>query len=404
MLTFKQHLAEQLLFEAKNVHLEHAEDEILNGGHDGARRALDSIEMVAGMLSGHTNKQYNVTAKWDGSPAIFAGINPENGKFFVGTKAVFAKKNPRIVHTAADADEMYSDNPELASILKAALEHLSKLGIKGVLQGDMMFGPGSMPKEETIDGEKYVTFKPNTILYAVPADSDLAKKIMAAKMGVIFHTSYKGDTFQDMSSSFNVDIKRLNKTKDVWFDDASYLDSSGTVTLTAEQTQDVRNHVITANKVLKKISEQELDALLANKTFIGLVKMYINSRIRGGKHFGATDKFVHGLEQFIHERISKEKTKPQSQAAKKQKQSDLIQKFHPTLVKVIEFMNHVNEAKLALIKKLNAMSKIGTFLQTSDGYKVTAPEGFVAVDHLTNKAVKLVDRLEFSRANFAKEK
>jgi hypothetical protein len=129
--------------------------------------------------------------------------------------------------------------------------------------------------------------------------------------------------------------------------------------------------------------------------------MYFNSRIRQGQHFGPTKKLVQGLERFLHERIDKEKTKPESKAKKKDKTSGLIQQMHPTLVKVVEFMNHVNEAKLALIKKLNAMNKIGTFLQTADGFKVTAPEGFVAVDHLTDKAIKLVDRLEFSRANFA---
>jgi hypothetical protein len=367
----------------------------------GARRALDSIEMVAGMLAGQSNKQYSVTAKWDGSPAIFAGTNPETGKFFVGTKAVFSKGNPRRVESAADADKMYSDQPELAEVLKAAHKHLSKLGIKGVVQGDMMFGPGRMPEKKTIKGEEYITFKPNTILYAVPVDSELAKRIQRAKIGVIFHTSYSGKTFDDMKSSFKVNVKSFKKTDDVWYDDASYLDETGTVTLTAQQTQDVRDHVIAANKALKTISEQELSALLSNKTFISTVKMYFNSRIRQGQHFGPTKKLVQGLERFLHERIDKEKTKPESKAKKKDKTSGLIQQMHPTLVKVVEFMNHVNEAKLALIKKLNAMNKIGTFLQTADGFKVTAPEGFVAVDHLTDKAIKLVDRLEFSRANFA---
>lgn len=381
--------------------MEHAEDEILNHGLDGARKALDAIEMVAGMLEGHAHKHYKVTAKWDGSPAVICGINPENNKFFVGTKSVFSKGNPRIIQSAADAKKMYGDQPELAGLLEASYKHLSKLGIKGVLQGDLMFGPGRMPEEKTIDGDEYVTFKPNTIMYAVPADSDLAKQIKRAKIGIIFHTSYKGDTFQDMSSSFNVNVKDLKRTPDVWFDDASYLDETGTVTLTAEETQDVRDHVIAANKALKSIKEQELNNLLSNKTFVGLIKMYVNSRIRGGKHFGPTNKFVQGLEKFIHDRIEKEKTKPETKATKKDNTTQLIEKLHPTLVKVIEFQNHVNEAKLALIKKLNAINKIGTFLETPDGFKVTAPEGFVAVDHLTNRAIKLVDRLEFSRANFA---
>lgn len=401
MFTFKQYLAESFLTEGKNVHLEHVEDEILNDGLRGARRALDALENVAGMLAGHSQKHYNLTAKWDGSPAIFAGTNPENGKFFVGTKAVFSKGTPKLVYSASDADKFYRDQPELANVLKASLKHLSKLGIKDVLQGDLMFGPGRMPKEQTIDGEEYITFKPNTITYAIPADSKLAERIRRAKIGIIFHTKYTGDAIQNLSSSFDVNVKQLKKTADVWYDDASYLDETGTVTLTAQETQEVRNHVINANKVLKTISEQELTQALGTKSFAQAIKKFINQRVRKGQHVGDTKKFVAELEEFLHQEIDKEKTQPGTKATKKQKTTQKIKQIHPTLLKVVEFINHVNEAKLELIGKLNKLNKIGTFLQTADGYKVTSPEGFVAVDHLTNKAVKLVDRLEFSRANFA---
>jgi hypothetical protein len=404
MITFKQHLAEQLLVESKNLHLEHAEDEILNSGHTGARKALDTIEMVAGMLSGHAHNHHSVTAKWDGSPAIVAGTDPETGKFFVGTKSVFAKRAPKRVSTAAEADAMYGDKPELAEVLKSALKHLSKLNIKGVLQGDMMFGPGRMPEEKMIDGDKYLIFQPNTIVYAVPVDSELASKIRRAKFGIIFHTSYTGDTIADMKASFRVDVKKLGSTPDVWVDDASYLDKTGTVTLTAEETQDVRDHVIAANKVLKLISEADLNEILSNKPFIAAMKIYINSRIREGQHYGDTAAFVTTLETFIHDRIEGEKVKPDTKQRKKDRTTELIERFHGTLLKVVEFMNHTNEAKLALVRKLNAMNRMGTFLQTADGFKVTSPEGFVAVDHLTNRAIKLVDRLEFSRANFSRER
>lgn len=402
MLSFKQHLAESILFEAKNVHLQHAEDAILNTGLDGARHALDAIESVAGMLMGTTHKHYNVTTKWDGSPAIFAGINPESGKFFVGTKGVFSKGNPKIIEKPSDIRKHYGDKPQLSKLLKAALEHLPKINIKGVLQGDMMFGPGDI-KDQTIHGERYLTFMPNTILYAVPVDSKLAERIKTAKMGIIFHTSYSGDSFQNLKSSYNVSAKDLNQHQDVWFDDATYMDESGTATLTAEETQDIRDHVINANKMLKTISSQEMDNLLANKTFVGLIKMYINSRIRSGQHFGNIDEFVAGVEKFIHDRVEGEQTKDATKLAKKQRITNLIQKEHSTLLKVVAVQSHINDAKLALIKKLSAVNNIGTFLSTPDGFKVTSPEGFVAVDHLTNNAIKLVDRLEFSQANFARK-
>ena len=50
---------------------------------------------------------------------------------------------------------------------------------------------------------------------------------------------------------------------------------------------------------------------------------------------------------------------------------------------------------------MNKAASIKTFLKTKDGFEVTGVEGFVAIDHLTGGAVKIVDRMEFSRANFS---
>ncbi len=214
-MNFTQFLTEAK--EGKNLHLEHIEDEVLNRGVPGARDAINFLQSLRDMLAGHSQSKVNVTTKWDGAPAVFCGINPENGKFFVGTKGVF-NANPKLNYTDADIDANHTSEG-LNSKLKVALRYLPKLGIKGVLQGDMMFAKGDIA-EKNIDGENYITFQPNTIVYAVPSDSKLARMMLSAQMGIVFHTSYTGKTMADMKASFNIDIGHLTITKDVWFRDA----------------------------------------------------------------------------------------------------------------------------------------------------------------------------------------
>ena len=230
-MKFMEYLKESK--EGKNVHLEHLEDNVLNGGVSGARESIEFLRSLRNMLAGHTGSKVNVTTKWDGAPAIFVGTNPENGKFFVGTKSVFAK-NAKLNYTDDDIDENHPSEG-LNQKLKLALAFLPKLGIKGVLQGDMMFSKGDI-KHEKIDGEDYIIFQPNTIVYAVPTKSRLAQTMLAAQVGVVFHTSYSGKTLETMKASYNIDIGHLKPTKDVWFRDASFTDASGSVTFTEEET------------------------------------------------------------------------------------------------------------------------------------------------------------------------
>ncbi len=177
-----------ILNEAKLTHLEHLEDAIFDDGYAGGVEALKILTDISNTLAGHSKKPINIQAKVDGAPSIVAGINPENGKFFVGTKAVF-NRTPKLNYTNADVDKHHEGN--LAVKLKIALKEFPKMGIKGIIQGDFMFIPSDL-KKETIDDEKYVTFTPNTITYAIPAGTDLAKKITKAKVGVVWHTTYSG--------------------------------------------------------------------------------------------------------------------------------------------------------------------------------------------------------------------
>ena len=228
MQSFKQYLNE-----ARNTHLEHLEDEIVNNGYEGGLNAVNFLSSLRTMMLGSSGSKLNVSVKWDGAPAVFCGTNPENGKFFVGSKSIF-NVTPKINYTNRDIDRNHGGG--LADRLKICLKYLPRLGIRGVVQGDLLFVPGDI-KGVTIHGEKAIAFKPNTITYAVPENTPLARRILNAKLGIIFHTSYSGKTMKDLKASFKVNVKSLRPSKDVWFDDASFKDTSGSALFTIKQNK-----------------------------------------------------------------------------------------------------------------------------------------------------------------------
>ena len=208
MLTFKQYLTEAK--EGKNLHLEHIEDEILNYGVDGGRASINFVRSLRDMFAGATRSSINMTVKWDGAPAIFAGIDPEDGKFFVGKKSVF-NVEPQLYKTNADIDKYTSG--DLNAKFKVALREFPKLGIKGVLQGDLMFTSSGKKLTTYKDGsgksETMISFQPNTIVYMVPENTPFGKKIDRSKLGIVFHTSYSGKSLDSMTASFDIDIELL---------------------------------------------------------------------------------------------------------------------------------------------------------------------------------------------------
>ncbi len=392
--------------EGKNVHLEHLEDNILNGGVSGAREAIEFLRSLRNMLAGHAGSKMNVTTKWDGAPAIFAGTNPENGKFFVGTKSVFAK-NAKLNYTDEDIDENHPGEG-LNQKLKLALAFLPKLGIKGVLQGDMMFSKGDI-KKETISGEEYIIFQPNTIVYAVPVKSKLAQTMLAAQIGVVFHTSYSGKTLETMKASFNIDIGHLKTTKDVWFRDASFTDASGSVTFTEEETAAITSILSNAGRIFQSIPALTLNRIAASDVFLTQIKTFNNTKVREGKKISDTRVHTQELLNYVEAKLNKEilAAKKEETKQKRIKEKNEVMRFYRSnaiqLKSIFDLMNLIVDAKLMIIRKLETIKSIGTFVRTDDGFRITAPEGFVAVDHV-GKALKLVDRLEFSRQNFNAQK
>ena len=242
----------------KNLHLEHLEDEIINYGVSGGRAALNFLRSLRDMMAGSSRSSVNMTVKWDGAPAIFAGIDPEDDKFFVAKKSVF-NVSPKLYKTNKEIDNDLSG--ALNSKFKIALSEFSKLGITGVLQGDLMFTDDV--GKDTIDDTKYYTFQPNTIIYAVPIDSKFGKIINKAKIGIVWHTTYSGDTLQDMKASFGVNISGLKKTSSVWMDDATYKDTSGKSTFTANETAKITDVLSQVGKTFHKINSGSLKKFLA---------------------------------------------------------------------------------------------------------------------------------------------
>jgi len=392
--------------EGKNVHLEHLEDNVLNAGVTGAREAINFLRSLRDMLAGHTGTKMNVTTKWDGAPAIFAGTNPENGKFFVGTKSVFAK-NAKLNYTDEDIDANHPGEG-LNQKLKLALAFLPKLGIKGVLQGDMMFSKGDI-EHETIDGEDYIIFQPNTIVYAVPTKSKLAQSMLAAQIGVVFHTSYSGKTLETMKASFNIDIGHLKTTKDVWFRDASFTDASGSATFTEEETASLTSILSQAGRVFQSIPALTLNRIAASEVFLTQIKTFNNTKVREGKKIADTRLHTQELINWVEARLNKEvlAAKKEDTKQKRLKEKNEVMRFYRSnaiqLKQIFDLMNLLVDAKLMIVRKLETIRSIGTFVRTDDGFRITAPEGFVAVDHV-GKALKLVDRLEFSHKNFTAQK
>jgi hypothetical protein len=387
----------------KNVHLEHIEDEIINRGVAGGRDAINFLRSLRDMLAGHSASKVNITTKWDGAPAIFCGINPENGEFFVGTKSIF-NKDAKLNYTDDDIDRNHPGEG-LNDKLKVALAFLPKLGIKGILQGDMMFTKADLQRKQ-IDGEDYITFQPNTIVYAVPIDSKLAKIMMAAQLGVVFHTSYSGKTMADMKASFNIDIGRLQTTKDVWFRDASFTDASGSATFTEPETKEITRLLSSAGRTFQGINSMTLNRISASDVYSTYIKTFYNTKIRAGVKIANTKQHTQEMNKWIEDKLNKsiQEAKKEDTKQKRISEKNQIMRFFrnatPDLISMFDFMNDIIDAKLMIVRKLETIKSIGTFIRTDDGFKVTAPEGFVAVDRLKGSAVKLIDRLEFSQANF----
>jgi hypothetical protein len=350
-----------------------------------------------------------MNTKFDGAPAVFAGYDPADGKFFVAKKGIF-NKNPKIYKTPADVDADTSG--DLNVKLKLALAEFPKLGMSKnvVLQGDFLYSAEDI-KTIVVDGQSYVTFHPNTIVYSIPAESDLAKTIQRSKIGVVWHTVYRGDDIETMSASFGEKIAgTLKSVNSVWSVDAYFDDVSGKATFTKDETDTITKMLSDAGKIFQKLPATVLNGLADNETRRIRVNAFINSKIREGERIRNPVTFVDDLIKALNDFFDKEiasKKSPAGQETARAKKAEAMAYFDQTkksdLVAMFTLYNLIIDAKQMIISKLNEVGQMKTFLRTKDGYEVTGQEGFVVADHLGKNALKLVDRLSFSKANFSTE-
>jgi hypothetical protein len=396
MISFKESITEN-----KNTHMTHIEDKVLYGGVKGTRDAIMALRSMRDMLGGEHDG--NVSVKWDGAPAVFAGTDPSDGRFFVAKKSIF-NKSPKVYKSDGDIDADTSG--DLNAKLKLALQYLPELGIKGVIQGDFLYASSDLKKSK-IKGKDYITFHPNTIVYAVPAGTEMAKQVQAAKIGIVWHTSYSGSSFEGLKASYGVDISKFRKSTNVWSQDAMLRDMTQ-YTMSKKDTNEVNALLSEAGRIFNRISGTTLRQLEANQALAQTIETFNNTYVRKGEVVDNTTVHVNKLVSWIKARYRKEIQSRKTEKGKsvQQKKLDEVLSFFSaenksSLKEIFELQKMIVLAKLKLINILNKLGNVDTFLKTNRGYRTTGQEGYVAIDKLGGDAVKIVDRMEFSYANFS---
>ncbi len=396
---------------SKNTHLEHLEDSILLDGQQGAKDAFMFLDELARVFSGVQKNNFKITTKWDGAPAVFCGTHPDTKKFFVGSKSVF-NVNAKINYTAEDIDRNHGNSPGLATKLKDCLKYLPELGIQGMAQGDLLFTDDKEKKK--IDGTNCLIFQPNTITYCIPEGDELYNKASKAKLGVVFHTSYSGKSMDSVQATFGYDVSKLS-------------DSNNVLVLSAETEQLGQDILITdqEKKSLQQLKTESVKSLSNASSFLDTVaeqiktkdqlvlgtrlKIFFNKYVREGKKLPKDTVFVKEFQKYFEGEVQKAADKVKTPKAKTAKLNklyeglDVMKKQEKALMSTVNLYSSIQSAKEIFIRKLEKGERFGTYLRTENGYKVTAPEGYVAIQDGTN-AIKLVDRLSFSVANFNVEK
>jgi hypothetical protein len=381
-------------------HLTHLEELILTSKKEGLITAIQFLKELYEVFKGKVDSQVFTTIKFDGAPAAIVGINPENNKFFVSTKSV-ANVNPKINYTEEDIDKNHGHAPGLAKKLKMALKYLPAVIREGVYQGDFMFDQEDL-KQQNVDGEDLILFKPNTITYAVERHSPLGQRILNSKIGIVFHTKYSGTNLQTLKKSSDVNVSEFNQTQDVFVDDAKFKDISGVATFTKDESSKFESLVDASETAGNRIKWDEIP-----ENVYGFLNTFINSLIRQGRFVEKPREEYDNFVQWLTAKANKDVEKMKTEKGKTQKQQALnsfLVKIESSKMDILNLFNltkKLEQAKSMFIAKYNSAIKTKQFLTQPDGsLKVTAPEGYVAVDHLGNM-VKFVSRLDFSAANFS---
>jgi flavodoxin len=381
-------------------HLTHLEELVLTSKKQGLDIAIQFLKELYEVLKGKTDSKTFVSIKIDGAPAVTAGINPENNNFFVGTKSI-GNVNPKINYTDEDIDKNHGHAPGLVKKLKLALKYLPSVIKDGVYQGDFLFDQQDL-KSQNIDGEDLILFKPNTITYAVEQHSAFGQRILNSKIGIIFHTKYSGHNLQNLKKSSDVSVSEFNQTQDVFVDDAKFKDISGLATFTKDESEKFETIIDSCETAGNRINWEQIP-----ETIYTNLNIFINSLIRQGRFVQKPQDEYNNFVQWVNEKGMKAVDQLKTEKGKQKKQQALnefvaaIEQNQKDVLNLFNLSKKLEQAKMMFVSKYNSAIKTKQFLTQPDGsLKVTAPEGYVAVDNLGNMT-KFVDRLSFSAANFA---
>lgn len=389
-----------------NTHMTHLEDLIFLQGVKGGQDAIHFLRKYRELLKGNSTSSVDTTVKWDGAPAIFMGPHPESGNFLVAKKSIFAKTTPMWYESIKDIDA----DPKLSSDLKAkfkvAFNMYKDAGIKKIIQGDFLFAKADL-KTKRVGEEEFVSFQPNTIVYMVPAKSELGKKIKKMKMGIVFHTQYTGSALDSMRSDFSITMPKA--PDNVWQIDAKYPDMAGTATLTASESRTVDKKLSAAGSAFRSIPAEAFKVITHAPIAIHLCT-YVNKFVRAGTTPSSAEAAA-GFSAYLKGYFDKERDKRSTikgKAAVDQREMEIVRPLsaisNEKMKKLFEMYYCMQEVKDLFVKKLSLAGNVKTFLQMANGdLKVTGHEGFVAIDKTGTNSVKLVDRMEFSYANFSDE-
>jgi hypothetical protein len=395
MLRFKHFIIENKEEEGSKLkHLTHVEDKAFEGSH-GTSSAISAINEAHNYIkNGQSGPK--LTMKYDGSPSIVYGHHPETGKFFVASKSAF-NKNPKINYTSEDIDRNHGHAPGLAEKLKDALHHLPKVAPKrGVYQGDLMFSGNDVKHKD--DGS--ASFTPNTISYT--ARGDEADKIKRAKVGVVTHTQYHGNSIASMTADPNPDHHNFAHHPDVYGKSPEH-DTKNVHYSESAQTE-FNTHLSAAKKLHDTHKNTMYEATEPHSGDSGHLATYINHTVRTGEKPTAQ-----GLKSHIAGKYQKAIDKLKTTASQARKNTELqshldhIDGNSEHYNNLLKLHHHLQKAKDVLVNTLNQHE--GGLEHHISGNR-TDPEGFVF--HPTKSKdtdgapIKLVNRAEFSKANLLK--
>ena len=387
-------------------HLEHLEEEMLNYGVEGCKSAVSFLKELRKML-GHQESSGFMQTKWDGAPSVICGTDPKSGMFFVGTKSVFAKTQPKLCFVDKQIDDWYDG--DLAEKLKFALKYFGELGIDGVIQGDLMFTDSTL-KTETVNGERLYTFRPNTITYGIPVDHPIGKAAGTAKIGVVFHTHYTGDDLPTMQARAGADVTGSRNALVIKNDTPMHR-----VGFSKAEMQRFDSHISKIERMCQ-ICGPFLDNLVENFGNTGdkkfhistYLKQFFNAEIRERRNVGNIDETIHALVDFYDAKMQKELAKIKTVPNRVKKANLVYQSENYLIDNVYKFKamlalyKEIQTVKQMVIDKLDHLETFRTFVETEKGYKITSPEGYVL--HKDGDMIKFVNRLEFAYNNFTLQK